>query len=85
MFMNSIKLLKSYKTVKLAKRKRTILKANGAVSTQDYTVWQADTIVLELIALIKEGEVFNSQVFLEGVKYITVVVRQSRPISLQLT
>lgn len=34
--MNSLKLLKSYKTVKLVKRKRT--KADGAVSTQDYTV-----------------------------------------------
>lgn len=62
--------------------------ADGArVSTQDYTVWQPDAIVLELIALIKEGELFNShsQVFLEGVKYITVVVRQSRPISLRRT
>ncbi len=88
---NSINLWKLYETVKWVKETVT---SNGQwtcqgerIFTQDNIVWRPDAIVLELIALIKKGELFNShsQVFLEGVKYIIVAVRRSRPLSLQRT
>ncbi len=76
----------------ISKKKKELVMADGhakeSVSLLKITLsdWP-DAIVLELIALIKEGELFNlhSQVFLEGVKYIIVAVRRSRPLSLQRT